>query len=127
MDLKEFGNTTWVTKDEIKETTRRGLAFVVGIKTEAVLVKKSFQQPNGSVKETEKAHCRVVLKDGSEKDIEFNKTSVGNIGKEFGFNSKSWVGKRVSLTVLKVPSGDAEAIYAQPVMEDEVLKNAEKN
>lgn len=120
MNMKEFSETNWISKEEIKEVTKRGKSFVVAIATEAVLVKKNFTQPNGTVRESEKAHCLVALQDGTRKEIEFNKTSVGNIVKEFGLDSKNWIGRKVTLQVMKVPKGDAEAIYAQPVVEDEV-------
>lgn len=114
MDLSGFSTGNFIKADEVKEVTRKGQPFIVVITNEAVLVKTNFNGQDG-----ERVECEVATQDNKERAISLNKTSVGNLVKEWGGDSKNWIGHKISLMTQMTKIGK-DAIYATPVEGDAI-------
>lgn len=59
----------------------------------------------------------VKLPDGSEKTLTMNKTSIRNIAREYGDETKEWVGKQAVVTLVKQMVRDTmkDVIYLNPL------------
>ena len=114
-DMSGFSSGNFIKADEVKEVTRKGQPFVVVILNEAVLVKTNFNGQEG-----ERVECEVGTQDNKERAISLNRTSVGNLVKEWGADSNTWIGHKISLMTQMTKIGK-DAIYATPVEGDAVM------
>ena len=93
MDTKELSESTFVNVELVRNSPTKRCV----IKTEGKIEDVTFDG------ETTKRITLEVEIDGKFKGYSPNKTSLKNIQAGYGFDSKKWVGKALSLTVANMP------------------------
>lgn len=115
VDLSAYSESNFIKPSEVKEMVAKGQPYIVMITTEAVLVKTDFKGQTG-----ERVECEVVTQDNKERAISLNKTSVGNLIKKWGADSKNWVGHKLNLTTQYYASYNKDGITANPMDGDAI-------
>lgn len=116
MDLSEYMGGSFFKPEEVKAAQDAGKPQTGTIITEPVKVKTQFKDANGEP--TERVEFDVTLEDGREKTASLNHTSVLNLGKAFGKESRNWIGKKIrfATALTMTPKGMKDVIYVYPVV-----------
>ena len=87
---------------------------------EGVIRESKFKDNSGNLKSELVLTVQII---GREKEGDFlwtpNKTSIKEVQKQFGKDSKEWIGKRVNLLVqeTRTPSGMKQGVFVGPMEE----------